>query len=453
MTSRGLLAPWQDLAYGAAIGVPARLQSAELCDLFGPSDAGRSMKAGKTLKLLLAASLAVGAMAFAPAQVRAADPVVTVIDGTGVTIVEQESSCCAGGSWGSAYSFDSAVAVYVPIALPAGMRSTISFDYAVIAPGALKVGGTMACSGSPSSNNNRQVRVDIVDSTLSGQSWFGSPALGLLKNALTPVANSTGHIDVDVTAWAGTTVNLAFRATGCDDMDDPGFIDADWSNVTLTTTDFWVDAPVATVKPVVTGSFAAVGVQLTGTRGTWTSINAYFRPQWYRCTKAGAAVDQYTSVSVPSGCSAISGATELTYTPTTADKGRFLRMRSGGTGDGGQLFSFSKTTAVIGSAPVSRTSAPPTVGGVLRVGRTLTAARGTWTATPTATYTYQWYRCTATGAASATVPDTCTVIAGATRSTYKLLAADKTAGYIRVKVTATSTAGVTVRVSAAKKIL
>jgi hypothetical protein len=33
------------------------------------------------------------------------------------------------------------------------------------------------------------------------------------------------------------------------------------------------------------------------------------------------------------------------------------------------------------------------------------------------------------------------------------LTADKTAGYIRVKVTATSTAGVTVRVSAAKKIL
>jgi hypothetical protein len=389
------------------------------------------MKAGKTVKLLLAASLAAGAMAIAPAQVRAADPVVTAIDGTGVTIVEQESSCCAGGSWGSAYSFGSAIAVYVPIALPAGMRSTISFDYAVLAFGDLKVGGTMACSASFSSNNNRQFRVDIVDSTLSGQSWFGSPALGLLKNALTPVAAGSGRIDVDVTAWAGTTVNLAFRATGCDDMDYPGNLEADWSNVTLTTTDFWVDAPVATVKPVVTGSYAAVGVELTGTRGTWTSISAYFRPQWYRCTKAGAAVDQYTSVSVPSGCSAISG----------------------GTGDGGQLFSFSKATAVIGTAPVSRASAPPTVGGVLRVGRTLTAAKGTWTATPAATYRYQWYRCTATGVAAATVPVTCTVIAGATKSTYKLLTADKTAGYIRVKVTATSTAGVTVRVSAAKKIL
>jgi hypothetical protein len=414
------------------------------------------MKAGKTMKLLLAASLAFGAMALSPAQVRAADPVVTVIDGTGVTTVKQEDSgptCCSSGSWGSAVSdMESAVAVYVPIALPAGMRSTISFDYSVFALGALKVGGTMACSVSMSTSNNRQFRVDIVDSTLSGQSWFGSPALGLLKNALTPVANSSGHIDVDVTAWAGTTVNLAFRATGCDDFDDIGYINATWTNVTLTTTDFWVDAPVATVKPVVTGSYAAVGVELTGTRGIWTSISAYFRPQWYRCTKAGAAVDQYTSVSVPSGCSAISGANELTYTPVTADKGKFLRMRIGGTGDGGQLFSFSRATAMIGTAPVSRTSAPPTVGGVLRVGRTLTAAKGTWTATPTATYRYQWYRCTATGAAAATVPGTCTLIAGATKSTYKVLAADKTAGHVRVKVTATSTAGVAERVSAAKKI-
>lgn len=412
------------------------------------------MKFGNVLRALLVTSLAVGALTLAPRQVRAADPVVTVIDGTGVTLIKQVPGCCAGGGWGIAESvMEQAVAVYVPVILPAGMRSTISFDYEVISPRPLQVGGTMACAPFVGGTSNNQFRVDIVDSTLSGQSWFGSPALGLLKNALTPVATSGGHIDVDVTAWAGTTVSLAFRAVGCDEIFGPGYISAEWSNVTLTTTDFWVDAPVATVKPVVTGSYAAVGVQLTGTRGTWTSISAYFRPQWYRCTKAGVAVDQYTSVSVPSGCSAISGATELTYTPVTADRGRFLRMRIGGTGDGGQLFSFSKSTSVIGTAPVSRTSAPPTVGGVLRVGRTLTAARGTWTATPTAAYRYQWYRCTATGAATSTVPGTCTLIAGATKSTYKLLAADKTSGYIRVKVTATSTAGVAVRISAAKKIL
>ncbi len=418
------------------------------------------MKAGNTLKLLLAATLAVGAMAFAPVQVRAADPIVTVIDGSASALVRQSDSptCCGNASWGSIESsWHQAAVLYVPISLTAGMRSVIAFDYdsrslAVFGGGALVVGGTMGC-GAEYTGGNNQFRVDIVDTTLSGQAWFGSPALGLLKNALSPVASSSGHIDVDVTNWAGATVLLAFRAVACDGPGYPSDILATWSNVTVTETDFWVDAPVATVKPVVTGDFAAVGVQLTGTRGTWTSISAYFRPQWYRCTKAGAAVDQYTPAASPSGCSAISGATELTYTPVTADKGKFLRMRSGGTGDGGQLFSFSKATAVIGTAPVSKESAPPTVGGVVKVGRTLTAAKGTWAGTPTPTYAYQWYRCTATGAAAATVPDTCTVIAGATKSTYKLLAADKTAGYIRVKITATSTAGATVRVSAAKKIL
>ena len=144
-----------------------------------------------------------------------------------------------------------------------------------------------------------------------------------------------------------------------------------------------MDAPTVTVKPVVTGAFAAVGVELTGTRGTWTSINAYFRPQWYRCTRAGSASTAYAPTSAPTGCTAIGGATELTYTPVTADKGRYLRMRSGGTGDGGQLFSFSKTTAVIGTAPVSLSSAPPKVTGTLRVGRTVSASRGMWTGSPT----------------------------------------------------------------------
>ncbi|MFM9165840.1 MAG: hypothetical protein ACKOQO_03370 [Candidatus Limnocylindrus sp.] len=414
------------------------------------------MKPHNSIRRVLIVSLTIGTLAFTPTNVRAADPIVTVIDGTDMTVVKQTTSgpTESFGTWGAARSdFFQAVVVYVPVTPAAGMRSTISFDYSVLATGGgLKVGGTMACEQSSILNNNRQFRVDIVEPWLTGQSWFGSPALGLLKNALTPVANSSGRIDVDVTAWAGTTVNLAFRATGCDDMEAVGNILPTWSNVTLTTTDFWVDAPAVSVKPVITGDFAAVGVELTGTRGTWTSISAYFRPQWYRCTKAGAAVNQYTPAAAPSGCTAISGATELTYTPVTADRGKYLRMRSGGTGDGGQLFSFSKTTAVIGTAPVSRTSAPPTVGGVLRVGRTLTATKGTWTATPTATYRYQWYRCTATGVAAATVPDTCTVIAGATKSTYKLVAADKVAGYIRVKVTATSTAGVTMRLSAAKKI-
>jgi hypothetical protein len=303
--------------------------------------------------------------------------------------------------------------------------------------------------------NNQQFRVDLVTTALATSGvWFGSPANGLLRNLSKPEEFSDPEAwvsnTVDLSEYAGQTVVLAFRQ-----VDNAGNMSAGVDSVVLQTTDTWVDAvdgPGVTVRPTVTGAYAGVGVELTGTVGTWSNITSNIRPQWYRCSSAGAATQTYTRGSAPSSCSAISGATELTYTPVAADAGRYLRFRIGGVGAGGQLFLFTKTTVLIGTAPVSRASAPPTVGGVLRVGRTLTAAKGTWTSTPKLTYRYQWYRCTAGGAAVDATPGTCTLIAGATKSTYKLLTADKTAGYIRVKVTATSTAGVTVRVSAAKKI-
>jgi hypothetical protein len=346
----------------------------------------------------------------------------------------------------------SARVLYRSITLPSDMRSTLSYSYFVRSWAQFVDGGTMSHGGLFS--NNQQFRVDLVTPALAtAGTWFQDPNIGLLTNlSLTTAPYQTTEswrsVTVDLTPWAGQTVVLAFRQ-----VDNAGNFSAGVDTVSIRSDALpLLDVPTLVTKPALTG-YAAVGAVLTGTAGSWSNIYSLIRPQWYRCTKAGAAVATYTPATAPSGCSVISGATDLTYTAVAADKGKYLRMRSGGSGSGGQLFSFSKATAVIGTAPVSTASAPPTVGGVVKVGRTLTAAKGTWTGTPTPTYAYQWYRCTAIGVAAATVPDTCTVIAGATKSTYKLLALDKTAGYVRVKVTATSTAGVTVRVSAAKKIL
>ncbi len=343
----------------------------------------------------------------------------------------------------------SARVLYRTITLPSDMRSTLSYSYFVHSWAPFIDGGTM----SHLSATNQQFRVDLVTPALAtAGTWFQDPTIGLLTNLSLATAPATGpeswkSVTVDLTPWAGQTVVLAFRQ-----VDNSFHFSAGVDTVSIRSDALpLLDVPTLVTKPALTG-YAAVGAVLTGTAGSWSNIYSLIRPQWYRCTKAGAAVAAYTPATAPSGCVAISGATELTYTPVTADKGKFLRLRSGGSGVGGQLFSFSKATAKIGTAPVSKISAPPTVGGVVKVGRTLAAAKGTWTGTPTPTYAYQWYRCTATGVAAATAPDTCTVINGATKSTYKLVAADKTAGYIRVKVTATSTAGVTVRVSAAKQI-
>ena len=80
----------------------------------------------------------------------------------------------------------------------------------------------------------------------------------------------------------------------------------------------------------------------------------------------------------------------------------------------------------------------PTITGTAIIGRTMTAKTGTWGGTPAPTYRYQWHACTkAVTAARSTVPSTCTVIAGATRSTFKLTAAQRNK-YVAVLVTGTS---------------
>ncbi len=85
-----------------------------------------------------------------------------------------------------------------------------------------------------------------------------------------------------------------------------------------------------------------------------------------------------------------------------------------------------------------------TVSGTAKVGKSLTLAKGTWTGTPAPTYGYKWYRCTVSGSTAKTAAPTsalkCSVIAKATATTYKLVAADK-GKYIRAMVTATNSKG------------
>jgi hypothetical protein len=81
----------------------------------------------------------------------------------------------------------------------------------------------------------------------------------------------------------------------------------------------------------------------------------------------------------------------------------------------------------------------PAVVGSSAVGKTLTAAKGTWTGYPTPTFTYQWYACTkAVSAARETVPPKkCKKITGATGSTFKLKSKQR-GKYVAVLVTGTS---------------
>ena len=89
-------------------------------------------------------------------------------------------------------------------------------------------------------------------------------------------------------------------------------------------------------------------------------------------------------------------------------------------------------SASVTQAPVNDTA--PSISGTEQVGQTLTAAKGSWTATPAiadpAGYSYKWQT-------SADGVNSWSDISGATNSTYVLQAADYDQ-YIRVQVTACS---------------
>src|SRR2546423_12083274 len=86
-----------------------------------------------------------------------------------------------------------------------------------------------------------------------------------------------------------------------------------------------------------------------------------------------------------------------------------------------------------GATPAPTNLTLPTVSGTPYVGKTLTSTAGTWSGTPTPTYTYQWQRCTvSTGA--------CSNATGAPKGTYALGSPDK-GKQIRLRATAKNAAG------------
>lgn len=72
----------------------------------------------------------------------------------------------------------------------------------------------------------------------------------------------------------------------------------------------------------------------------------------------------------------------------------------------------------------------PTMSGSFAQGGTVTASTGVWTGSLPLTYTYQWQRCNSGGTS-------CVDIAGATSSSYLVIAAD-VAGTLKVRVTASN---------------
>lgn len=166
-----------------------------------------------------------------------------------------------------------------------------------------------------------------------------------------------------------------------------------------------VVAPIrSTAAPTIKGT-AGVGGKVTATTGSWSPVADSHTYQWQADGKA------------------IAGATASSYTLPSALQGKQLTLVVTARKAGHPMVKATSAAVLVKGAAPKATKAP-SITGTAKVGRVLTANRGTWTPTPTS-YTYKWY---ADGK----------LITGATRSTFTLTSAQR-GKRITVKVTANRT--------------
>ena len=181
-------------------------------------------------------------------------------------------------------------------------------------------------------------------------------------------------------------------------------------------------APSISTAPIVTGT-ARTGSTLSSSTGNWYGAPTSHAYQWKRATTSTGTYND------------IAAATSSTYVVSDSDVGYFIKVSVIATnvlGSSSASLS-SATSAVVDIAPTN--TAIPVITGTARTGETLTASRGSWTSSPSAstTYAYQWKR-------ASTVGGTYTNITSATDRTYDVTDAD-VGDYIKVSVIATNGIG------------
>jgi hypothetical protein len=176
-----------------------------------------------------------------------------------------------------------------------------------------------------------------------------------------------------------------------------------------------VGAPFNTTAPAISGT-VKIGSTQTVTTGTWSNTPTSYAYQWQKSADGIYWVD-------------LSGETNATYVPTFDIANLQIRVNVSGVN---AVDTATVTSSVISGFVPPQATAIPAINGTKTVGQTLTSSSGTWPSTSSG-YVYQWQKSSDNGVTWAN-------IAGATASTYVLVAAD--AGYqIRSQVSLTTNAG------------
>jgi hypothetical protein len=221
-----------------------------------------------------------------------------------------------------------------------------------------------------------------ANGTLTGTGVTGSAGSYTLSSA--PLATATSNLQGLVfhptanQVAPGNTVVTIFTLTPSD-----AYGSGSANNTTQVTATSINDAPVNTVVPAISGT-NTVGSTLAATAGTWTDSDGdtpTYSYQWYRADDNSGTNE-----------TAISGATGGSYTLTTSDAHKYLRVivtANDGHGSADQTAT-STRTALANAAPVN--TVVPVISGTNKVGSTLSVTTGTWTDADgdTLSFTYQW---------------------------------------------------------------
>lgn len=228
---------------------------------------------------------------------------------------------------------------------------------AASAVGAIASTGNAATAAAPAASGEPQLTGDvIVGSTLtaSNGTWSNNPASFAYQWVRCPVSGGASD-GSDCAAVAGATAS-SYTLTAA----DGGFrmrvrvtaTNADGSATVASNATATVPASTgitSTAAPAITGS-ATVGSTLTASAGTFTGDGLTYSYSWLRCPGSGA-------------CTAIAGATSVSYVVQQADAGatlRFVVVVASGTS---RLMVMSAPTAVVTAGTTPPPPAPSPANG------------------------------------------------------------------------------------------
>jgi len=261
-----------------------------------------------------------------------------------------------------------------------------------------------------------------VGSTLTAQngSWSGDAPISYAYRwqrcpiggtVCADIANAVGATYVPSAADSGQQLRVVVIATN----------DVTSNSATSALTDIVIGgaaAPGNTTAPAIAG-VPQVGQTLSASSGVWSGTPPFtFYYQWLRCTAGG--------------CVNLAGATDRTYTVTSADSGRRLAVSVTAVIAAGAGRARSSLTDVATGATAPVNFALPTLAGRAEVGQTLSVSPGAWAGLTPLSFTYQWQLCTR--------PTGCTNIASATGAAYQPGPSDRGGG-LRAVVTASNSLG------------